>query len=694
MRDPLHACATRAARSTSTTRASRAGTSQTQAVTASAVLRDAMRCMFQRRGIDVEVVDKLADYWQQDAPPNAGRHGGRRSPTSPRWRTSAPRSAFRAEELQSAARRDDRAAAVAAARHQRQYRAGRGARRACSTPSRKAARPTDAVERDRRAPARSRSALPTPAATSPRSSRGWTTSPSRQRLFGVQSKLYPAGSQRADQRRPRQPRQRRHRADGQQPGGPATRRSDPEPTTTALRRWAPTASRSPTGLCGHSTGKRRGARGSSVSSPARTMRTSPARWTRRMSRPTNAADPAACHSVFFSLEIGDAELKAAVLQTSFRDYKVAALLSRAGLPTAPRPSRSSVPRRARRSRRHDSLGAARRQGHLAHVLPAVPRPEEARRRPFPSSSRAASLRSRRGRRRLPDAAPRPRRHDRCWRRWCRRRISSGISSCCRTSGADPEDRRHRSAGGAQHAQPRSRSSADLRLRRLRAARVTVALYRERELVGLRTPDPPRAPAAESNGNGDERRRRRGEERWSRTCAGRCWRSTARRSTRRWPATSPATRRSSTPSSSPLGAALPVDGAAPRSAGAAHTLDARRRRSRRRRSARASGWRCARCRRATRSASTSAAASSPSTARSRSCARRLRSVVMLGVVVVVLTVLDMGMKCHQLAPAGRRRSTPRSRRCSPPRCRISGGVPNPKGVLQRARPMRCASASTW
>ncbi len=43
---------------------------QSQAVTASAVLRDAMRCLFQRRGIDVEVVDKLADYWQQEAPPN------------------------------------------------------------------------------------------------------------------------------------------------------------------------------------------------------------------------------------------------------------------------------------------------------------------------------------------------------------------------------------------------------------------------------------------------------------------------------------------------------------------------------------------------------------------------------------------------------------------------------------------------
>lgn len=43
---------------------------ESQAVTASAVLRDAMRCMFSRRGIDVEVVDRLADYWQQEPPAN------------------------------------------------------------------------------------------------------------------------------------------------------------------------------------------------------------------------------------------------------------------------------------------------------------------------------------------------------------------------------------------------------------------------------------------------------------------------------------------------------------------------------------------------------------------------------------------------------------------------------------------------
>lgn len=42
---------------------------ESQAVTASAVLRDAMRCLFVRRGIDVEVVDQLADYWQREPPP-------------------------------------------------------------------------------------------------------------------------------------------------------------------------------------------------------------------------------------------------------------------------------------------------------------------------------------------------------------------------------------------------------------------------------------------------------------------------------------------------------------------------------------------------------------------------------------------------------------------------------------------------
>lgn len=41
---------------------------ESQQVTLSAILRDAMRCMFERREIDVEIVDRLADYWQQEPP--------------------------------------------------------------------------------------------------------------------------------------------------------------------------------------------------------------------------------------------------------------------------------------------------------------------------------------------------------------------------------------------------------------------------------------------------------------------------------------------------------------------------------------------------------------------------------------------------------------------------------------------------
>lgn len=41
-----------------------------QAVTASAVLRDAMRCIFSRRNINLETVDKLIDYWQQEPAAN------------------------------------------------------------------------------------------------------------------------------------------------------------------------------------------------------------------------------------------------------------------------------------------------------------------------------------------------------------------------------------------------------------------------------------------------------------------------------------------------------------------------------------------------------------------------------------------------------------------------------------------------
>ena len=37
-----------------------------QSVTQDAILRDALRCMFTRRNIDVEIVDRLADYWEQE----------------------------------------------------------------------------------------------------------------------------------------------------------------------------------------------------------------------------------------------------------------------------------------------------------------------------------------------------------------------------------------------------------------------------------------------------------------------------------------------------------------------------------------------------------------------------------------------------------------------------------------------------
>ncbi len=37
-----------------------------QQITGDAILRDALRCMFQRRNIDVEIVDRLIDYWEQE----------------------------------------------------------------------------------------------------------------------------------------------------------------------------------------------------------------------------------------------------------------------------------------------------------------------------------------------------------------------------------------------------------------------------------------------------------------------------------------------------------------------------------------------------------------------------------------------------------------------------------------------------
>jgi general secretion pathway protein K len=42
-----------------------------QQITRDAILRDAMRCMFEGVGIEVDIVDKLTDHWQQDPPLDA-----------------------------------------------------------------------------------------------------------------------------------------------------------------------------------------------------------------------------------------------------------------------------------------------------------------------------------------------------------------------------------------------------------------------------------------------------------------------------------------------------------------------------------------------------------------------------------------------------------------------------------------------
>ena len=39
---------------------------QSQAITSDVILRNALRCLLQNRGIPVDVVDRLIDYWQQD----------------------------------------------------------------------------------------------------------------------------------------------------------------------------------------------------------------------------------------------------------------------------------------------------------------------------------------------------------------------------------------------------------------------------------------------------------------------------------------------------------------------------------------------------------------------------------------------------------------------------------------------------
>jgi len=41
---------------------------QGQAISGDVILRDAMRCIFQNKGISLEIVDRLTDYWQQEQP--------------------------------------------------------------------------------------------------------------------------------------------------------------------------------------------------------------------------------------------------------------------------------------------------------------------------------------------------------------------------------------------------------------------------------------------------------------------------------------------------------------------------------------------------------------------------------------------------------------------------------------------------
>jgi hypothetical protein len=184
---------------------------ESQAVTASAVLRDAMRCMFERRGIDVEVVDKLADYWQRCRP--TGRHGG----GDPRLHLAGGlRRHFPHPSRICTLRAVMTAQPRSPAPHQRQYRAAEVLAGVLNAEQEAARRAT------RSARSSSASAIP--------------ISPSRQRrphplLQGGQpqhqdrvvrrpEQALPAGGQCADQRRPRRPQQRWHRADGQQPGGP------------------------------------------------------------------------------------------------------------------------------------------------------------------------------------------------------------------------------------------------------------------------------------------------------------------------------------------------------------------------------------------------------------------------------------------------------------------------------------------
>ena len=198
------------------------------------------------------------------------------------------------------------------------------------------------------------------------------------------------------------------------------------------------------------------------------MRTSPALMDEENAagRPATA-DASGMPQRIFSLEIGDAELKAAVLQTSFRDYKVAGFFREPLNGDADEQLKRFL---AAHSEAGDTILSALPgdRGHLADLLPPLPRQQEARRRRSPSSSRAAS----------PSASTRswsttrsctatgPAR--RCWRRWCSRTISNSISSCCRTaaptrrSSASARWRRSTSSAWCPTCRRRSPSSTSAR----------------------------------------------------------------------------------------------------------------------------------------------------------------------------------------------------------------------------------------
>ena len=189
-----------------------------------------------------------------------------------------------------------------------------------------------------------------------------------------------------------------------------------------------------------------------------------------------------------ALDISDSELKAAVLETTFRDYQVAGFYREplAKETVAPDEQIRRFSPRTRARRRHHPLRPAGRPGHLAHVLPALSRQEEAHPDDPLRAREQRAVRPRRGRGRLPGPAPRPRRHHgaRRARAEARPRAASraaaGGGAPIRRSSTSARCRRSTRSAWSPTCRRRSRSSIS------RRTSATVALYREGELVGLRT----------------------------------------------------------------------------------------------------------------------------------------------------------------------------------------------------------------